>query len=136
MKRKIVLVLLQVFALIGMVACNNASVQPGTLGGTVTIGPIWPVERPGQNPPVPPTVFEARKILVYDANHSKVLKTVDITQIDQSAQGTYSVQLAPGTYVVDIPRTGVGGSKDLPTKIQISSGQAIRLDIDIDTGIR
>jgi hypothetical protein len=48
----------------------------------------------------------------------------------------YSVTLKPGTYIVDIPHQGIGGSQGLPETVTIRSGQTVRLDISIDTGIR
>jgi hypothetical protein len=48
----------------------------------------------------------------------------------------YTVDLKPGTYVVDIPHQGIGGSGELPATVTIRSGGTVRLDISIDTGIR
>jgi len=58
--------------------CSNPDQDPGILEGKVTIGPIVPVERPGQTYEVPCEVYEARKIMVYDRNHDKLIKQVDI----------------------------------------------------------
>ena len=44
--------------------CTGKAEPPGTLEGTVKIGPIWPVEQLRENPPVSPEVFEARNIMV------------------------------------------------------------------------
>jgi hypothetical protein len=38
----------------------------GKLQGLVTIGPITPVKKLGEKPPIPPEVYEARKIMVYE----------------------------------------------------------------------
>jgi len=118
------------------VSCTETVAQPGTLEGTVSIGPIWPVERPGENPPVSPEVFAARKIMVYDEQGKKLMETVDITQIGQSAEGRYSIQLKPGDYVVDINKAGIDHSADVPRTVEIKTGQTVTLDISIDTGIR
>lgn len=48
----------------------------------------------------------------------------------------YSVPLKPGTYVVDIPHPGIGGSRELPATVTLQNGETVRLDISIDTGIR
>jgi len=118
------------------VSCTETVAQPGTLEGTVSIGPIWPVERPGENPPVSPEVFAARKIMVYDEQGKKLMETVDITQIGQSAEGRYSIQLKPGDYVVDINKAGIDHSAEVPRMVEIKTGQTVTLDISIDTGIR
>ena len=134
---KYVLIIVFVVTMLGTIlSCTGDVKQTGTLEGTVTIGPIWPVERPGENPPVPPEVFEARKIMVYDKDGSKLIQKVDIEQIDQSQEGHYSVQLKPGRYVVDINNIGIDRSADVPKEIEIQAGQTVKLDIDIDTGIR
>ncbi len=111
--------------------CPSPQQPPGTLEGQVTIGPLTPVQTPGEQPPVPPEVYAARNILIYDEPAARLIAKVDI-----GADGTYRVQLPPGRYTVDINHTGIGGSSDVPAKIDIASGQTTRLDIDIDTGIR
>ncbi len=50
--------------------------------------------------------------------------------------GTYWVELSPGTYLVDINRVGMDRSAEVPKTIQIRAGEMVTLDIDIDTGIR
>lgn len=103
----------------------------GIFQGNVTIGPITPVERPGEKPPIPPEVYEARKIMVYDENKERL-----IVQVDIDNQGNYRVELKPGTYTVDINRIGIDHSSEVPKVIKIESGKTIVVDIDIDTGIR
>jgi hypothetical protein len=130
------LVLLILAGLIFASSCSQKSVETGLLTGGVTIGPITPVEIPGQNPPVPPETFSSRKVLVFDASGKNLVKEVTINQIGQTANGYYSVRLAPGTYTVDIIHTGIGGSSDVPKQITLTAGQTVALDINIDTGIR
>jgi len=108
----------------------------GVLKGNVTIGPFTPVEQPGEQPPVSPDVFTARKILVYDSTGKEVIKTLDIKQTGQTASGTYETTLSPGTYIVNINLNGIDRSSEVPKKITITSGATITLDINIDTGIR
>ena len=117
-------------------ACYGVISQTGILEGNVTSGPIWPVEQPGGNPPVPPEVFEARKILVYNKDRAELIETVDLRQIDQGQVGYYSVQMKPGTYVVDINRVGMDSSSDVPKNVEIRPGETVEVNIDIDTGIR
>jgi hypothetical protein len=117
-------------------SCRTGSVENATLNGTVTIGPLTPVVRPGENPPVSPEVFAARKVMVYDASGRKLVREVAITQIGQTAAGSYSATLAPGTYTVDINHGGIDHAAGLPRKITLAAGETVTLDIDIDTGIR
>ncbi|MFC1864287.1 META domain-containing protein [Chloroflexota bacterium] len=103
----------------------------GILQGLVRIGPITPVERPGEKPPIPPEVYEARKIMVYDKSGRNLIQQIDI-----DSAGRYVAHLNPGTYTVDINHIGMDSSDDIPKQVEIQSGITIRLDIDIDTGIR
>ncbi|MEE9583710.1 MAG: hypothetical protein V3W01_03515 [Dehalococcoidales bacterium] len=41
-----------------------------------------------------------------------------------------------GTYTVDINYSGIDSSPDVPKKIEIKPGETVRVEIDIDTGIR
>jgi hypothetical protein len=129
--------LLSVSAGLAALSCVQNPVQMGMLRGLVVIGPITPVEKPGQYITVPPEVFSSRKILINDANGTRLITEAAITQIMQSAQGYYNVQLEPGTYTIDVTRTGsIGGSPGLPVKITIPPDRTVILNISIDTGIR
>ncbi len=119
-----------------LAACQPAVTGTALLQGTVTIGPLSPVEIPGQEVIVNPEVFAARKIMIYDASGKKLVKEVNITQIGQSAAGRYIAQLAPGDYTVDINRLGIDHAANLPKKINLTAGETFTLNIDIDTGIR
>ena len=136
--RSFVIVLLAILLTIipFVTGCQNTQQQPGTLEGIVTIGPIWPVEQMGESKPVPPQVFETRNVIVYSKTGETVIKTIDIMQIEQSNKASYSVQLTPGQYVVDITHSGIDSSSEVPKKIEIKAGQTLVLNIDIDTGIR
>ena len=124
------LIFLTLSILLFLSACN-APGEPGILQGKVTIGPLQPVVRPGEIIEVPCSVYEARKIMVYDKSGNKLVEQVDI-----DCNGRYVVRLNPGTYTVDINRIGIDFSKDVPQQVVIQSGITFRLDIDIDTGIR
>jgi hypothetical protein len=102
----------------------------GTLTGNVSIGPLCPVE--------PCTVPYDRIAAAYAARPitiSTPTGTVVTTVIADPETG-YTVALKPGTYVVDIPHQGIGGSPELPKTVTLRSGEIVRLDISIDTGIR
>ena len=106
--------------------------QVGTLEGHVTIGPLTPVERVDvPTPTVPPEMYAAHSIQVFQANGTTLVAHVKI-----NPDGTYRVELPPGTYVVDLPKIGLERAAGLPTTITITADQTTRLDIDIDTGIR
>ncbi len=118
----------------------TASCQPGgpetvLLQGAVTIGPINPVELPGQSQSVPPEVFSSRYLVITDGN-GKLVREVYFTQIGQGATGYYTAQIAPGKYTIDINRLGMDRAEGLPVTIDVSNDETVTIDVHIDTGIR
>ena len=125
-----------VVIIFGLLAGCAGPVEMGLLQGKVSIGPISPVEQPGQNTMLRCDVLEARKIMIYDKSGTKLLKQVDIECNVEENYARYRVELEPGVYMVDINHIGIDNSKDVPKQIEIKSDITVRLDIDIDTGIR
>jgi hypothetical protein len=139
MIRRVLLVLLAVGLLAGGLAdlsCCPGGPENVLLQGAVTIGPITPVEKPGECPPVPPEVFSARKIVIYDESGQRLVREVAITQIGNGATGYYTAQIAPGTYTVDINHVGIDRADNLPQKITVVADETVTIDVNIDTGIR
>jgi len=103
----------------------------GILQGLVTIGPTTLVEKPGEKPPIPPEIYKARKILVYDKSGKDLVQQVDI-----DSAGRYVAHLKLGTYTIDVNHVGMDSSDNIPKQVEIQSWITIRLDINVDTGIR
>ena len=119
------------YRLLMIVAKLDAS-HVGILKGRVKIGPIRPVEHPGDDPyDIPPEVYDARKVMLYDSSGKNLIKKFDIGH-----DGYYSVELPPGIYMVDINHLGIDSSSDVPKQIEVRAGDTIELKINIDTGIR
>jgi hypothetical protein len=122
-----------------LLACNgkNSPTDPstegprGTLSGTVTIGPNCPVETTAGPCPPPPGAYTLRKVLVESADASKLLFTVDIDE-----HGFFRIDLVPGTYTIDLKKSGADRSGDVPAKVTITQRVATVLNINIDTGLR
>lgn len=125
-----------VLVLAGAIALTCGCVQTGngqgngTLTGTVSIGPLCPVEPCSIAPERLAAAYEARPLTV-SAQDGKPVASV----VADPVTG-YSVSLPPGIYIVDIPHQGIGGSVELPKTVTIRSGETVRLDISVDTGIR
>ena len=134
--RRILLIVCILAGSLFAISCQPGGPETVLLQGAVTIGPISPVERPGENPTVPPEVFSARKIVIYDESGKNLVREVYFTQIGQGATGYYTAQIAPGTYVVDINHLGIDRAANLPQKISVSADETVTIDVDIDTGIR
>ncbi len=106
--------------------------EPGTLSGTVSVGPLTPVERAGVPTPTPaPEVFTSRGLDIYKANGQTLFK-----QIRFSGSGTFSVELPPSTYVITLTPSGIDSAAGLPVTVTIEAGKITTLTIQIDTGIR
>ena len=110
--------------------CLQADAGTGTLTGTVTIGPLCPVE--------PCTLSRDQLVAAYAARPITLSTPSGATVATITADPAtgYTVDVQPGTYVVDIPHQGIGGSPELPALVTIHRGETVRLDISIDTGIR
>jgi hypothetical protein len=135
----IILIPLSLLILVGniwLVSCQTSVPATALITGAVTIGPITPVEQPGQCPPVPPEVFSSRKIMIYNESGDKLLQQVNINQIGQTANGYYTILIAPGTYTIDINHAGIDSADNLPQKITIPVNETVTIDVNIDTGIR
>ncbi|KKW19896.1 MAG: hypothetical protein UY63_C0005G0079 [Parcubacteria group bacterium GW2011_GWA2_51_10] len=112
---------------------TSDSVARGTLSGTITIGPICPVET---DPPDPrckpsPEAYAARTIYVYDQNRERLIRT-----LSPNAQGGFSTLLPVGRYVIDVDHPPVGGATGAPITVDIGKGETVTIHIDFDTGIR
>ena len=125
-------ILFRILALGTMIVLSGCVQQTGTgtLTGNVSIGPLCPVEPCNVSPDRLAAAYAAWPITI-SLPDGNVVTTV----VADPVTG-YSVPLPPGTYVVDIPHQGVGGSRDLPKTVIIRSGETVRLDISVDTGIR
>jgi hypothetical protein len=131
---------LHAIAIVVLAACHSptspndgqTAVEHGRLSGLVTIGPNCPGPQRENNPcPTQPSAYAARKILIYTETKSKLLFTVDI-----NSQGLYVIDLAPAKYTVDLKPNGIDHTAELPKVVEIKANGIVRLDVNIDTGIR
>ena len=129
-------IVLAVLAGFFVITCQPKGPETVLLQGAVTIGPLSPVEGPGENHPVSPEVFNSRKLILYDESGEKMVREIHFTQIDQGATGYYTAQIAPGTYILDINRLGIDSADNLPVKITVTEDETVTIDVNIDTGIR
>jgi hypothetical protein len=129
-KRSIYVLLILAGLALFLSACRSG--PEGILEGVVTVGPLIPVERAGAPTLTPPPeVFTSRALDVFKADGTTLVKRVPF-----QADGTYRVELLPGTYVVDIEHSGIDSAAGLPAPVVIRSNEITHLNVDIDTGIR
>ena len=120
------------YLLVFFTSCALGPTEFGLLEGQVTIGPLVPVMREGEDAPTPaPEVYAAREIVVYKKNGK-----TEFTRLGIDSNGWYQGELPVGTYVIDINRLGIDSAAGLPKQIEIRADSTTRLDIEIDTGIR
>ena len=113
-------------------SCVPLPQETSVLEGHVSIGPLVPVVQEGVPEPTPgPEVYASRQIVIYAQDGQ-----TEVARVQVDAQGNYRVELAVGTYVVDINHAGIDMAKELPKTVEITDGETTRLDVDIDTGIR
>jgi hypothetical protein len=122
--------------LLPLASCDQVDVQVveevGTLEGQVSIGPLVPVVKEGEEAPTPaPEVYAEREIVVFEENGK-----TEVTRLKLDSTGNYQAELPVGIYVVDINRIGIDTADGFPKKITITADAVIRVDVDIDTGIR
>jgi hypothetical protein len=98
--------------------------------GTVTAGPTCPVER---EPPDPACAERpvAGAILVFTDDGG-----LEVARVTSAADGTFTVELAPGAYHVNAaPVEGLMGTPG-PMDVEVEAGPLTELQVSYDTGIR
>jgi len=114
--------------------CGNDSVtENGFLEGTVSIGPLCPVET---DPPAPGCLpmaetYKAYPVYVCTPNDSK-----KIVLISPELDGSFKIELAPGKYLVILDKEQRIGSSNLPQEVTVKSMETTVISVEIDTGIR
>ncbi|MBP6866188.1 MAG: hypothetical protein KBC12_01440 [Candidatus Pacebacteria bacterium] len=101
----------------------------GYIVGHVDIGPICPVERPGQLCNVPPEVYTSREVVIYMSDKVTVKERMHL-----DAEGNYKMAIGPGNYFVQIVPAGIGEGEKKP--VTVKSFETSTVNFDIDTGIR
>jgi hypothetical protein len=99
--------------------------------GTVTAGPTCPVERDPPDPACAARPVGGAVLVFTDAGGTGVARATS------AADGTFSVELAPGAYRVTAePVDGLMGTPE-PIEVEVEAGQPMMdLQVSYDTGIR
>jgi hypothetical protein len=132
---KRILVVIFLTCLVVMAGCNSKkALVAGILEGTISIGPICPVET---IPPDPACLPTAETYKAYPVNVFTSDGKTKVAQLMPSLDGSYSSELSPGDYLIILERAdnNIGGS-NLPVMVSINAQDKTLLNINIDTGIR
>ncbi len=111
---------------------DNQTLEQGLLTGKVTIGPICPVESDPPDPNCQPSeeTYNSYPIAVWTTD-----KKSKLGQIKPNVNGSYSIELPVGRYLIDLKNQHFFGTT-LPATVNIEPNDTKILDILIDTGIR
>ena len=60
----------------------------------------------------------------------------EVARITADGNGNYHAELPPGDYVLDVQRRAPGHVRAKPQRFTVVSNQTVRVDMDIDTGVR
>lgn len=121
---------------IGLIACGpdeaasptpTATVVDSGIRGTVLLGPTCAAQSVDASPCVTPYVA---RLVILDSDGNVV------TEVSSKPDGTFSVTLPPGDYVIQ-PMPADGGIPNAtPQSVTVAPHDYFEVEIDYDTGIR
>ena len=120
-----------------MPACTSVvseeSGRTGVLAGTVSIGPICPVEREDEPCPVPAGLYASVQVHVQSLRTGRLVAREPL-----DAQGRFRLELPAGSYRVELDhRLGIDrGASERPRIARVEAAETTVLEFEIDTGIR
>jgi hypothetical protein len=111
-----------------LTACGAEAGRTGLLEGTVTLGPLSPVERVGDPPSVRPY---AATITIETPGGNAV------AEVESGGDGAFAVRLSAGTYRL-VPRSPEGSPlpSAAPLTVSVIADGTTRVTIAYDSGIR
>jgi hypothetical protein len=116
------------------VACTAAggSAPPGYLEGHLRIVAPKEVElSDGQTPSIAPEVYAEYPLIILSSDGK-----TEVARVTADERGNYRTALPPGEYVLDVQGRAPGRVRAQPRRFQVVSGKTVRIDMDMDTGVR
>jgi hypothetical protein len=116
------------------VACTAAggTAAPGYVEGHLTIVAPREVELSGgQTPSIAPEVYAEYPLIILSSDGK-----TEVTRVTADERGNYRTALPPGDYVLDVQGRAPGRVRAQPRRFQVVSGKTVRIDMDMDTGVR
>jgi len=105
---------------------------PGVLEGHLTITSLKPVERDDARPSKGAAVdYAAYPLLILSKNGKRTIR-----EIAADKDGNYRVSLPAGDYVLDAKGRAPKRLRAKRKSFTVVSNQTVRVDFDLDTGIR
>ena len=116
--------------LIGGTVASDA-VPLGFVEGHLKIISLTPVELADGNTPVTVETYAEYPLIILNREEKK-----EITRVTADRNGNYRVVLPPGDYILDVQGRAHKHVRGKPKFFTVVSNQTVRVDMDIDTGIR
>jgi hypothetical protein len=124
-----------IFACIFLLLAGSASINAAPAGfveGHLKIVSRKEVELADGNTPTPSAEAYAEYPLIILSKDGKN----EVARITADGNGNYHAALPPGDYVLDVQRHAPGHVRAKPQRFTVVSNQTVRVDMDIDTGVR
>jgi hypothetical protein len=117
-------------AIVGVRAGESAA--PGFLEGHLKIASLKAVERDGARPSKGTADdYSAYPLLILSKDGTRKIR-----EVTADKDGNYRVSLPPGRYVLDAKGRAPKRIRATPQTFTIVSNQTVRVDFDLDTGVR
>jgi hypothetical protein len=124
-----------IFACIFLLLDGSVSIDAAPAGfveGHLKIVSPKEVELADGNTPTPSAEAYAEYPLIILSQDGKK----EIARATADEKGNYHVALPPGNYVLDVQGRAPGHVRAKPQQFTVVSNQTVRVDMDIDTGVR
>jgi len=110
----------------------NDAVPPGFVEGHLKIVSLKTVELADGNVEKGTSENYAEYPLIILSQDGKK----EVARVTADEKGNYRAALPPGDYILDVLGRRPGGVRAKPQPFRVVSNQTVRVDMDIDTGIR
>ena len=126
----------QIFACIFLLLDGSVSINaapPGFVEGQLKIVSPKEVELADGGPPaeVATVNYAEYPLIILRRDQNK-----EIARMTADENGNYHTALPPGNYVLDVQGRSPGHVRAKPQQFTVVSNQTVRVDMDIDTGVR
>src|SRR5439155_2614030 len=119
-------------SIISVVVPGMAIEPPGFVEGHLKILPAKEVElADGNAPAITAENYAQYPLLILSQAGNK-----EIGRVTADGNGNYRTALPPGDYVLDVQGRARGHVRAKPQRFTIVSNHTVRVDMDIDTGVR